>query len=96
MFGAQTTLHITSLPRSKLSVSPGIISFVTVFFGCQNISTYKQQLYKPMLVTSGQKGALRVDWNQVFEVLCLLFFVGQGRNLMGEIDFPKMTGMFTG
>lgn len=49
-----------------------------------------------MLVTSGQKGALRVDWNQVFEVLCLLFFVGQGRNLMGEIDFPKMTGMFTG
>ena len=32
MFGAQTTLHITSLPRSKLSVSPGIISFVTVFF----------------------------------------------------------------
>lgn len=49
-----------------------------------------------MLVTSGQKGAFRVDWNQVFEVLCLLFFVGQGRNLIGEIDVPKMTGMFTG
>lgn len=97
MFGAQRALHITSLPRPKLSVSHGKIDFATFFLGAriyqQKDNNYRNQR---LFVTSGRKGELQVDWNQIFEVLWPPLFVGQGRNLIGEIDVPKMTGMFTG